>query len=1002
MNNIREVTTAHGVFRIGDLAAIEVAGRIVAPASAIIRFGVRPDGKELAFLASAPTSGVLKDLLRKPATNGAAHTPKLYPLGPLALALGRAGFDVFPLEPGGKKPAIKRWQYLATQDEAAIISWWSEKNYNIGIRCGRHPDETSDAVLWLLGIDYDCKNGKKGLDAFELHKAKGWDQTLKVRTPTGGIHGYYRSATPVGNTVEKLAPGVDTRGMCGYLVGPGSVTADGVYQIIKDGHTEPAMAAAEALTLVLTAMRASYGPTRAVERDAGVDRKLLDSPEAFARAKDYLLHRAPTAKQGEGGDDTTYKVACDVIDEGLTIEPTLTLIAEYWNETKADPPWPIENDDPKNSLRVKVENAMAYRQNPVGNRNPEMQFAGLLDDGEKTFDPLREFEGLFTSGEPPKQEPKPGPEDDPSLPVRLRNAINTKLPASVDITFRFKQIISWLGALNYSSNDIAIRLRGKPCVPRSYKHPDGSLRLDLIERDLKDRQPHWGAAFEFEANAAALTLAQNAHDRVGAFTGAWEAQAAYDQVYITFTDAFAKAKDAGLAAGKSKDDARAAAIAVATAAAEKVNLNLKKLHNKAVALKAQSLSADGPAWRETDKHGEPAPSLHNARLAVTAIAVTCSFDIFHNKLLVGYEGDGEQHVVEQLGGEVSDNAVMALRQILSDQYGLDFGTQMVRDAVVTLALEHMFNPVLDLLEEAEANWDGVKRLDRMAVDYFNCDDTELNCVCVKTWMIAGVARVRIPGCKFDNILVLESEEGFLKSTALEVLAGKENFSDEKIIGKASREVMEALAEVWIHENAELGGMRKAEVEEVKAYASRNTDRARPAYGHFHKVQPRHSVEAATTNNDEYLQSQTGNRRFWGMKVRKPIDIAKLTRDRLQLWGEAAHYQSHGASLVIPEKLWPVAAREQEKRRVKDVWEVALANLSNVEPPVVHVVGGQERVATADLLYRVLSIPIKDQTIAHGIRLANCMRMLGWQRNSNGKVVIEGVQVRGYFMPGVLT
>jgi predicted P-loop ATPase len=95
-------------------------------------------------------------------------------------------------------------------------------------------------------------------------------------------------------------------------------------------------------------------------------------------------------------------------------------------------------------------------------------------------------------------------------------------------------------------------------------------------------------------------------------------------------------------------------------------------------------------------------------------------------------------------------------------------------------------------------------------------------------------------------------------------------------------VQEQLATVWIHENAELAGMKKAEVETVKAFASRQVDRARPAYGHFLKMQLRHSIEVGTTNGSEYLQSQSGNRRFWPMLVLKSIDLEKLKRDRLQL------------------------------------------------------------------------------------------------------------------------
>jgi hypothetical protein len=342
-------------------------------------------------------------------------------------------------------------------------------------------------------------------------------------------------------------------------------------------------------------------------------------------------------------------------------------------------------------------------------------------------------------------------------------------------------------------------------------------------------------------------------------------------------------------------------------------------------------NGSSPDWRERKDSGAPAPSMHNARLAITGLGVECSYDTFHNKLLFGFKDDSVRHAVEHIVGEVTDNGIIALRQLMSDTFGFDLTDKHTRDAVISLALEHCFDPVVDMLAEAEAGWDGVKRLDRMAAEYFNCEDTTLNAAFIRKMMIGAVARARIPGIKFDTIPVLESAEGFNKSTAIRVLAGDENFSDESIIGKNSREVQEQLAEVWIHENADLAGMKKTEVETVKAYASRQTDRARPAYGHFLKKQQRHSIEVGTTNSDRYLQSQTGNRRFWPLRVLKSIDIAKLKRDRLQLWGEAAHYQSQGESLVLDEKLWGEAAVEQEARRVTDPWEDNLRNMPQLTP-----------------------------------------------------------------------
>jgi predicted P-loop ATPase len=424
-------------------------------------------------------------------------------------------------------------------------------------------------------------------------------------------------------------------------------------------------------------------------------------------------------------------------------------------------------------------------------------------------------------------------------------------------------------------------------------------------------------------------------------------------------------------------------------------------------------TAGSPDWRERKQNLAPLPSMHNARLAIVRLGIECSYDTFHNKMLFGYKDDSVQHAVEHVVGEVTDNGTIALRQLMSDTFGLDFTEKHTRDAVISLALEHCFDPVVDMLAQAEADWDGVKRLDRMAAEYLNCEDTQLNAAFIRKMMIAAVARARNPGCKFDTIVVLEADEGLNKSTAWRVLAGDENFSDESIIGsKNSREVQEQLGEIWVHENAELAGMKKAEVETVKAYASRQIDIARPAWGHFVKKQKRHSIEVGTTNSDQYLQSQTGNRRFWPLRVLKSIDIDKLRHDRLQLWGEAAHHQSQGESLVLDERLWGEAGKQQEARRIRDPWEDVLRDMPEVaeksyfkdgfwrekEVRIIHRddIAKEDRVAAPDILEYFLKVPPGSQTTAHTMRLSTVMKKLGWERHDNGNLVVGGKRVKGYF------
>jgi predicted P-loop ATPase len=372
-------------------------------------------------------------------------------------------------------------------------------------------------------------------------------------------------------------------------------------------------------------------------------------------------------------------------------------------------------------------------------------------------------------------------------------------------------------------------------------------------------------------------------------------------------------------------------------------------------------------------------------------------------VLIGLSGSDFVHELQQFVGEYSNDALVALRNALSKCYGLDFGEKHVFDAVMALALQHRFDPVLDMLEDAEKNWDQTPRLDGWVITYLGCDDTKLNRTIGRKVLIAAVRRARKPGCKFDNITVLEGPEGTNKSTVIRVLAGDDNFSDQSLLGARDKEVQEQLNGVWMHENADLAGMKKADVESVKAFASRTTDIARPAYARSVERRKRRSIEWGTTNNSMYLRSPTGNRRFWPLKT-GIIDIDALKRDRLQLLGEAGHYESQGESLLLgatDHTLWDDIAKAQEQRRAVDPWEDVLRNPREIEhlfSLVVHHSRNEKKlnVASRDILSTVFNIPVKDQNETHSMRLAAVMKNVGWQRNDHGKVTIKGVSVRGYW------
>ena len=299
------------------------------------------------------------------------------------------------------------------------------------------------------------------------------------------------------------------------------------------------------------------------------------------------------------------------------------------------------------------------------------------------------------------------------------------------------------------------------------------------------------------------------------------------------------------------------------------------------------------------------PTCANTRIAIGKLEVVCEYDEFHDKLLIGGQPIG------QYAGELSDHACVYLRKMIDEQFGFDPGRNAMHDACVQLCLENRFDPIVDYLNSLE--WDGIERIDEWLSTYLGAKDTDLNRAIGRIALIAQVRRAKSPGCKFDQIIVLESPEGKDKSTALSILSGgPENFSDQTILGQRDRDQQEALRGVWVYEIADLSNIRKAEVEDVKAFASRTHDRARPAYGRFRVDLPRRGVIWATTNNSEYLKSQTGNRRFWPIEVAatKPIDIEGLTRDRDQLLAEACHLRWKALRSCCPENY----GRRQVKSR----------------------------------------------------------------------------------------
>jgi predicted P-loop ATPase len=373
-----------------------------------------------------------------------------------------------------------------------------------------------------------------------------------------------------------------------------------------------------------------------------------------------------------------------------------------------------------------------------------------------------------------------------------------------------------------------------------------------------------------------------------------------------------------------------------------------------------------------DKDGKPYASVQdNIKLAIPALGVTLRENQFNHSLI--FERG-------HTSGDLSDAFISDLWLEVDKVFHFRPQLKLFQTVAEKMARDNPFHPVKDYL--APLVWDGQPRIDRWLVTYGGAEDTSYVQAVGRLILLAAVKRIRQPGCKFDELPILESPQGFEKSSAIAALCPYESlFSDSLPLGADAKTTIEKSAGVWIFEAAELHGGRR-DTDTLKASLSRQVDGpTRLAYGRLPVKVPRQFIIIGTTNKTDYLKDSTGNRRFWPVKVGR-FDVEGVRRDRDQLWAEASAREALGEPIRLAKELWPVAAGVQERRRLEDPWEEV------IEPELQ----GADRLP-AMVLWQALGLEsVALRTQADNARLGEVMTHFGWRRIN---MRLGGKVVKGY-------
>jgi predicted P-loop ATPase len=236
----------------------------------------------------------------------------------------------------------------------------------------------------------------------------------------------------------------------------------------------------------------------------------------------------------------------------------------------------------------------------------------------------------------------------------------------------------------------------------------------------------------------------------------------------------------------------------------------------------------------------------------------------------------------------------------SGGYEVEFLNQAIKNAVLSAGMNNPIHPVKDFIYEQHETWKKkgcpTGELERLAIDYLGCPDTPFHRESARMFIIAAVARIFEPGCKFDQMVILQGATGARKSAFFRYLFSDEFFGDPDIDLENTGRVIEGINGLWVVEMAEMKIAKKADSNTLKRILSTVSDTYRLAYASRPWTFHRQCVFVGTSNEDDYLADPTSARRYWVWLVNQrfneenPINTDKLARRRWAIFGEA--YQAY--------------------------------------------------------------------------------------------------------------
>ena len=300
------------------------------------------------------------------------------------------------------------------------------------------------------------------------------------------------------------------------------------------------------------------------------------------------------------------------------------------------------------------------------------------------------------------------------------------------------------------------------------------------------------------------------------------------------------------------------------------------------------------------------------------------------------------------------------------------------------------DPVKDWLLSRLPTWDKTPRVETIFTDVLGAANTPLNRAAARSFLVGAVRRTMTPGEKHDEIVCLIGPQGVGKSTFAEGLIPPMYqhtwFSSQPDFAESVSKQVEGVGSSLIVEFSELPGLSHGQLNTIKGYITRRTDRVRLAYRKNAEGIPRRWVGIGTANDDGggvLPFDGSGNRRFIAVETPGIAGGAQAVRNyladhRLQIWAEAVYLHETG----VPDWL-DTAELEIERDTVNRTHtredETLAAQIEGLAAP--------KGTTLWEILVDLgLAVSVEDaaRKPLEGRRVARALTAAGWRRRRVGK------------------